>query len=267
MKITFLLLSILLWPINLYANNTLIDFLSYIIPAILIGFSISLSIKKVKYYALPILLIPLFSAKLSIFPLVFFVIVFIQKKEISTFCLIIISFIILLSRWQNFYGQTILVPDYQKRQEILRNITLYADIPTARLFQNKPKIVSDKYLENLLTLIDPNNYFFGNSPRPVVGNQNLVKFPYVLLPFIVIAFIKNGKFKYSKILLTFMISSFLSLSTLTNFDRQDFILWPTLSLLFIVILYEFVKEKYRFINLYYAIALLITLATYKQIFL
>ena len=84
--------------------------------------------------------------------------------------------------------KTIFSFDYQASQLILRKIYLYPNIPLARLFQNKAQIPTTKYESNLVALIDPNNYFFGFHPREVAGGLNLVKFPFVSLPFFILGF-------------------------------------------------------------------------------
>ncbi len=51
------------------------------------------------------------------------------------------------------------------------------------LEERKESIIFSRVVTNLFENIDPNLYFFANSPRQRVGIKEFEKFPYVLLPF------------------------------------------------------------------------------------
>lgn len=122
--------------------------------------------------------------------------------------------------------ETIFTKDYEAEQLILRNTQLYPTIIEARLFQNKGRIYLNKFTENFFALSDPNYYFFGLHPRPIVpDNKNLFKYPFVAIVFFFYGILEIGKFKYRKILLILSVFLLTSLSILKNFDGYDIILW------------------------------------------
>jgi hypothetical protein len=130
--------------------------------------------------------------------------------------------------------KTVFEKDYQAEQLILRNTYLYPNILTARIFQNKGRIYLNKFTENFFALTDPNNYFFGLHPRPIVpDNKNLFKFPFVAIVFFFYGIFYFNKFKYKKILLFYSLTALTFLSILKNFDGYDIILWLPISLIII----------------------------------
>jgi len=50
------------------------------------------------------------------------------------------------------------------------------------LEERKESVVSNRVAQNFFEDLDPNLYFFANSPRPRVGIREFEKFPYILLP-------------------------------------------------------------------------------------
>lgn len=227
-------LCLILWPLNLFVFNTVPDFFSYLIPAILLVISYILYLKSPKYYLIPILLIGIFEKKLVLLPVIFCLTELITKfsKRTLIFLLIALTFFGLF--FKNFKGQTVFNKDYEAEQLVLRNIHLYPNVISARLFQNKAKIYFDKLDGNFFALIDPNNYFFAFHPRPIpVDNQNLYKFPFFALPFLFVGLYYFGKNPDKKFVLILFISCIISLTVLKNFDRNDFILWLPVSLIII----------------------------------
>lgn len=205
-------LILITWPLFLFVNNTFKDFTHYLLPL---------------------------DPKFAILPLLFVLIYFQFKKP----KLLLISLIPLIIFFRPFFGQSIFTFDYQSQQKILQEQKLYPNIFTARLFQNKLQIPVTKFENNFFALIDPNNYFFGFAPRQIsLDNQNLKKFPFLSLPFLLVGlyFIKN--FKHKKILLSFLFAAIINLSLVTNFDRNDFILWLPLSIIIIYGLSVFDKN-------------------------
>jgi hypothetical protein len=129
--------------------------------------------------------------------------------------------------------ETILTNDYEAEQLVLRNIQLYPTVFTARLFQNKPRIYLNKFTGNFFSLTDPNYYFFGLHPRPIVpDNKNLFKFPFpAIIFFLVGAF--SLSWKKNKVFLLYISTTLLFLSILKNFDGFDIILFPGIVFLII----------------------------------
>jgi hypothetical protein len=234
--VTILILS--MWPISLFLANTKIDFINYVLP--------------------------IFQPKLILIPLLYFLFNF-NRKNIKY---IILSLLLVLIFFKPFYGQTIFIKDYEHEQQNLQKSNLYNSIPLARIFQNKMHIPMDKVTNNFFALIDPNNYFFGFAPRQItIDNQNLKKFPFLSLPFMLIGLyyiFKNPK--NHKTLLTFLAASIINLSILTNFDRNDFILWIPISLIIIYGLNIFDK-RFKYKKLFYGIFILFSVIEILRIFL
>ncbi len=256
------LVTVVFWPISLFLNNSMENFAIYILPSILIFASNYLHKRHNSMYLLPFLFIPFISVKLSLFPVLFLLMnfsidkpptnlrskysqtspsmslkqfnssyeltlgVFLNsyKKSISKLILFLISLLVLLFNWHSFYGQTVLIPDYEAQQTVIRDTHLYKSVFMARLFHNKARVISDKYFTNFFALIDPNNYFFESAPRQFSGNQNLAKFPFPAIIFFIFSIFIIWKNDDGFMLASFL-AGILSLSVLTVFDGNDFILW------------------------------------------
>lgn len=257
-KLLFLV-SVMFWPIALFEANTLSDFILYFVPVLPIMLTYFFYTKVKTYFFLPLFLIPFISVKLALLPVIFTAsYIVIQKKYSKTnLLLIILSALIFIFTWHPFFGQSIYVKDYEAQQKVIRDQQLYPSILLARTFSNKAKIISDKFLGNIFALTDPNNYFFNYHPREITGNQNLSKFPFLTLPFFLLGIYKLIKEKNNLFILTISLSSVLALSFLTNFDRNDFILWVP----FCLILYRGFEEveKGHKSAIYYYLILLTTI--------
>lgn len=251
------------WPLSLLLANTPIDFLRYIIPVIFIIVSLVLFKQNNKFYYAPIFIIPFIEAKFAILPLLFLILNFDRKKLIQ----LILSIFIAILFIKPFYGQSVFTYDYEAQQKILQKEKLYPSIFLARLFQNKARIPLTKIINNSLALTDPNNYFFGFAPGQIkVDNQNLDKFPFLSLPFLLMGLYFFNKNKDWKFLLTTFIASFTNLSLLRNFDRNDFILWIPLSLLILYGLNIF-NKKFQYAKYYYLIFILFAVIGVLKIFI
>jgi len=232
-KIAIILIAIL-WPLSLFSSNTFPNFIHYIIPSLLIVISLFLYDKKFKYYFLPILAIPVVEPKLAILPVIYFLINLIVKRDKSFFKYLAISIIILGIFWKPFFGQTILKFDYEASQLAIQKSHLYNSIPLARTFQNKLRAPLNKFSNNFFSIIDPNNYFFGFAPHQIkLDNQNLNKFPFIAIIFIIIGLINLETLKRKDIILSLLVASIFNLSLLGIFDRQDFVLFIPIFLLII----------------------------------
>lgn len=254
-----LILCILFWPISLFTANTALDFLKYLIPSVLVGTSFLLREKKLGFYQIPILLIPLIEPKFAVFPLIVFILLFLWEKEKKHLAVILISILILALTWKDFLGQTIFQPDYEAQQEIIGKSYLYPNIITARIFQNKPRIYVNKFNNNLLALTDPSNYFFNFHPREIkIDNQNLNKYPFMSLVFMLFGLYHLKKNPHWEFILILLVAGFLSLSVLKIFDRNDFILWIPITLIIIHGIANFRLKQKRILKVFYAIFLTFT---------
>lgn len=196
-----ILLGIIFWPLSLFLNNTLPNFIKYIFP--------------------------LFEPKLVLFPLILFAL----KKNLKLFLLFLVIF---MFSFKSFWGQTVFKPDYEAEQSVIRQTLLYPNVFLARAFHNKARIYIDKFNNNFFALTDPNNYFFRFAPRQItVDNQNLKKYPSLALFVVIFGFYTLPKSKYKNLILIWLFAGVVSLSVLGVFDRHDFILWFPLSAIFI----------------------------------
>ena len=105
-----------------------------------------------------------------------------------------------INLYQNFDGKisftTIFANDYQGEQLILRNIHLYPNVLSARIFQNKARIYLNKLTDNFFILTDPNNYFFALHPEPVPGQYNIFKFPFLSIVFFLFGILNFEKYRH-----------------------------------------------------------------------
>lgn len=233
------LLLFAFWLLTLFLANSPRDFLTYFFLSILTALSIIFYVKKLSFFVLPLFFIPFIDPKLSFFPFLVATLMWLWEKNdkdklfsFKTFLLtVIVTALIFLIQWGKFKNQTIFYLDYESKQKILRNITLYPDVLTARVFQNKGRIVVDKFNQNFFALIDPNNYFFSYHPREgVVPSQNLIKFPFLGIVFLTFGIFFIKEYKYKRYIFSLILSLLFSLSALSVFDRSDFALWIPLGL-------------------------------------
>jgi len=224
-------LILLLWPLNLYQHNTFDNYIAYVIPAAILAIAFLMSRKDDDNYFIPILTIGLFEKKFLILPVLFFTFIILSKFTRKTMLFLLSSILILVVFFKPFWGQTIFYKDYEAEQLVLRNIHLYPNAILARVFQNKPLIILDKLSYNFFALTDPNNYFFAFHPRPIpLENQNMFKYPFVALVFLIYGVLYIKENKNYKFIVTVFFASLVSLIILKNFDRNDFLLWVPLSL-------------------------------------
>jgi len=234
LKKVVIIFALAYWPINLYLANSHQNFLEYAIPTVLLATAFFLYKKYPKYYLIPILLIGIFEKKLVLLPVIFCSLDFLLTRTRLTIIIFALSLVVFLLSFKSFAGQTVFVRDYEGEQLVIRNIHLYPNVFMARLFQNKPRIYLNKITGNFFVLTDPNNYFFALHPRPIlIDNQNLNKYPFFAIVFFIVGIFTLDKSKYKNFVIISSLSAITALSILTNFDRNDFILWVPVSLIII----------------------------------
>lgn len=131
-------------------------------------------------------------------------------------------------------------------EEIFINTKIGLDTSIVRKFYyNRTTIIIDRYLDNLLILIDPNNYFFMMHPREGVSNIiNRFKYPFWAIIFLIPGtYISIRNKKYFKIWFLFF-SEILILSFFKNTDGLDFILFFPISWLIYLGVKDLSKYKY-----------------------
>lgn len=252
-------LGLSFWPISLFLVNTPHDFLRYIVPVVLVGFSFLLFRQNRKIYLIPLLLIPLFEPKLTLLPLFACLVDIIWwGRERTKMVVLLLSLLLIPLCFKAFTGQTIFRIDQDTKQEVIQKIYMYPNPLIARIYQNKVRIFTDRLSSNFFALIDPNNYFFGFHPRQItVENQNLKKFPFVGLVFVIFGFYYFSKLEEKRFVGVLTIASLISLSILTAFDRADIILWVPLGILFVYglgLVYKITKLRKIVFVLYFFFA-------------
>ncbi len=259
-----IIFTLVFWPAHLFLSNTPADFLSYFLPAVLLG--ISLFLYPSSNYFWFLLAIGLIQPKLALFPLLVSLLFFLIKKQNLLFLLL--SAIIFIFNLKPFQAQSILHYDHNKTQEVISRTQLYPNSLLARTFHNKARIYLDKTNERLFALTDINNYFFSFHPREnILENQNLVKFPFVSIIFFLVGLFylnKHPKF----IFLTLIAASLLTnLSMLNIYDRNDFILWPILAAVIIFGAKTPYSSTHRLANITSAVLLLFAGIEFIRLFL
>jgi hypothetical protein len=250
LKKVYLLIIIVFWPLLLYLANIPGDSIFYILPSLFLVVAY-FTRKDLPFISnLAVLLIAVISPKLALFPLCYFLISLIFEKRRLFLIFLILSVGTLFYQRFAFIGQTVFQPDYEGQQQILRDTKLYDSIFIARMFHNKARIPLEKIAHNFFALTDPNNYFFAFHPREGRDNQNLQKFPFLSIIFFLYGLYLIKKSAHIRFILISFIAGILSLSALTNFDRNDFILWFPLSLIILHGISETkLKPKYETILL------------------
>ncbi|MGB6839330.1 MAG: hypothetical protein WBE27_03635 [Microgenomates group bacterium] len=262
-----ILLGLVFWPLSLFLANSSINFIRYTLPAVLMVISLVLFKKQSKLYFLPILLIPVIEPKLVLLPIgVAIADFFWNKANKKTFAFLATALLVLVLTWRGFSSQTIFTLDYEARQAVIRKTQLYRTVFMARLFHNKARICIDKFNDKFFALTDPNNYFFGFHPRQIVlDNQNLNKFPFAALPFVLFGIYHLDKSKDKRFIINIFIASLLSLSILTIFDRNDFVLWLPISLTFIHGVKQFSK-RFKMSKIFFFLFILFSIPGLIRIF-
>lgn len=236
-KKAIILLGLLFWPLTLYLSNTPREFSLLVIPPALLSLSYVLYTRSNPLFYVPLLAISAVFPKLTLIAWFVSIALFFVKTNFTRsyqIFFVVAATLIVLVRWQSFQEQSIFKIDYEAQQEVLRDIHLYPNPLLARTFQNKARIIGDKFLANIFALTDPSNYFFSFHPREdMLGNQNLIKFPYLALVPFLLGIFDLDKLKQKKLLLVLLASQILALALVTPFDRDDFVLWPLFGVIFI----------------------------------
>lgn len=222
--------------------------------------------KKEGLFLFPTLVIPFVQPKLALFPLllILFLWPFVKRNKLY-YLNLALSFFVLLFVLNPFKAQTIFTPDYEARQEVLREINLYPNPFLARMFQNKARIYLEKFTQNLFALSDPNNYFFRFHPREIiVSNQNLEKYPFLAIFFFLFGIFSLKKSPNKNFIVASFVAGLLSLSFLTLFDRNDFILWLPISLTVITGINELSSKKNKYVYGFFAIYILFALIQFVR---
>jgi hypothetical protein len=262
MKINAMIfLGSIFWFLGSFLTNNSEELVKNTLPVILAIISFWFYKKGNTLFPLPILLIPIINTKLALFPFLALGSLFLTKPKTSNPLMkvfVLTSLIIFLFNIKIFFQQSIFKPDYEARQEVLRNIHLYPNPTMARVYQNKARIITDKFADNFLALIDPGNYFFSFHPREdILINRNLVKYPFMTIIPVLIGILEFKKIKNSKFIIAILTASIFSLSFVEIFDGSDFILWLPITLLFIHGVKIIYKSKYIFLPFMFSVFFII----------
>jgi len=131
--------------------------------------------------------------------------------------------------------QTIFYPVTQDEEWTFQKELALDTSPIKKIYLNKTTIIKDRYLKNLLVLMDPNNYFFMMHPREdVSGVDYRFKYPFWTIIFLVLgikATVKNKKYSW---IWRLIFLEMIVLSFLKQMDGWDIILFPPISWLMIL---------------------------------
>lgn len=121
----------------------------------------------------------------------------------------------------------------EEKKLLLQKLALNASPLKKIFYNNKTTIPLDRYTKNILTMLDANNYFFGDR----------LKFPYpVIIGFVVGVYVSIKKKKYLKLwLYGFGVVIFASLFKKT--DGWDTTMYPLLGIITSVGLKEISRQK------------------------
>ena len=252
------LILLVFWPLTFFLANNTTDFLTYSSFSLLILLTFFLFTKKYSFYLFPLIVIPFIDPKLSAFPILASTVAWFLEARGGrklilnwTTAALFLSILAVGIQWKEFKSQTIFFSDYEARQKVLRNITLYPDVFSARLFQNKVRIVFDKFSQNFFAVTDPNNYFFSFHPREgIISSQNLVKYPFWGIVYFLFGLFSIKTLKSRNLVLWITATLLFSLSVLKIFDRSDFALWIPLSLVTVYGVDVFYKARPRLFRLF-----------------
>lgn len=123
------------------------------------------------------------------------------------------------------------------------------------LEERKESILFNRIATNFFENIDPNLYFFANSPRQRVGTREFEKFPYILLPFFLLSLFD---FVSKKNKLLWLISFLVPITTISIIGNKNnlgpFSFFP----FFAVSIYEGLnKLKSKYLTLFIVILILV----------
>jgi len=179
------------------------------------------------------------------------------------FSLLILGIIIswpisLLKKPASISINTIFFPITQEEQVSI-NTKLGLDTSLVKkIYYNRTTVYKDRYINNFLILIDPNNYFYIMHPREGIPDiVNRFKYPFWLIIFLIpgiYSSIRNKK--YHIIWLVFFVE-ILILSVFKRIDGLDLILFFPISYILYLGVKDFSKYKYSWI---FAFVLLILVA-------
>jgi hypothetical protein len=126
----------------------------------------------------------------------------------------------------------------EERKILFQKLALDAS-PIKRIFyNNKTTIISDRYTKNILSLVNPNNYFFGD-----------MKFPYpAAVGFLVGVYVSIKEKKHFKLWL-YGCGAILLMSFLKKLDGWDLAAYPLLAVITIDGLKEIHKHKFGWLLL------------------
>jgi len=262
-------LSLAFWPLGILLNNTFSNSLIYLLPLILVSISYLLH-KKSKNYLIPIAFIGIIEPKLSLAPVIIFgaqILINNERVNGAKKLFFTLAVVVLIINFKTLLGQSIFTPDYEARQEVIRNTLIYDRVFMARLFHNKARIRVDKFNDRMFALLDPSNYFFEFQPRKmIIANQNLQKFPFAAIFLGLYGLYKFSKHKKHRYLLALFFSLLMNLSILNVFDRHDIVLWLPLSVILIHGVHE-LSRKYSSANYLYVLVIGFGLIEFVRIFI
>lgn len=162
---------------------------------------------------------------------------------------------------KNYSRFSVFAPDDQAPLIINAKRSVYDNDFIGRLFNNKATFIWGRFKANFFALIDPNNYFFGFHPREIVReNMNLDKFPFISIAFLLYGLYRINLMKWRRALF-FLFFGLVSLLSLANFDKVDFVLYPILAY---IIIFGLKRLKHEKPSLFFVTSLLLIIFSVPQ---
>lgn len=215
------------WPYLLIITND--NWLVYIIPTLIIILEYFLSKRNFPYHQYLYLLLPFIHPAYLFFPLIYWLFNW-SSKSYLVFGLL--ALLITIFRFSVFYPYSIFTPDPLRFDTLITKINLMPNRNLARIYENRLTVPLEKYSTNIFFFLDQNNYFFALHPRELNGeNQNLQKFPYLLIIFFLVGLFHLPRNKDCFWIVSIFFSAALSVSLINNPDKYDFLVFFPLCLI------------------------------------
>lgn len=248
MKTIFILLTIVLWPIELIVNNHINELFPIFMCILIFLICWIMYLRGNKKYIFILLLLPIININLIFFPVVYGLYNLITNKNKTDIIFLGVAILITLILFKSFYSKSVFIFNeldiyILNTKRGLTGLNLFS-----KFLYNKFTLGLDKFFRNFFSIVDLNNYFFSFHPREsVIVNLNLTKFSFVTIPYFLVGLSNIKKLREYKLYIAFFVSLIVSLSFLQIFDINDFILWPLISVI-CLIGFEIIDKKYQYLS-------------------
>ncbi|KKT40320.1 hypothetical protein A3K29_02910 [Candidatus Collierbacteria bacterium RIFOXYB2_FULL_46_14] len=230
---TSTILIFVFWPFSFVLSNRS-DSVIFILAALVLLVDRFLYLRKYQYHYFTYLVLPLLHPAYLFFPIVAILFYWSDIKKMSLVIYAVFLIFISLFSWQSFYAYSIFTPDPLAFDTLNKKISLIPNRNLARIFHNKTDLFQDKFKSNVLTSLDPNNYFFALHPREIFENQNLHKFPFLAIVLFLIGLYLLIKSQDRLWIVSTLLAGIFSIALINNQDKFDLILYLPIALICLI---------------------------------